>query len=42
MIKDFTIARLTVNSRQAPEGSPEDTPHGTTFTVRLPAAVGVE
>ena len=33
---------LTVDSRQAPEGSPEDTPHGTTFTVRLPAAVGVE
>ena len=33
---------LTVDSRQAPDDSPEDTPHGTTFTVRLPAAVGVE
>ena len=29
---------LTVDSRQAPEGSPEGAPHGTTFTVTLPAA----
>ena len=29
---------LTVDSQQAPEGSPEDAPHGTTFTVTLPAA----
>ena len=33
---------LTVDSRQASEDSPENTPHGTTFTVRLPAAVEVE
>ena len=29
---------LTVDSQQAPEGSPEDAPHGTAFTVTLPAA----
>ena len=33
---------LTVDSRQAPEGSPTGTPHGTTFTVTLPAADDVE
>ena len=33
---------LTVDSRQAPEGSPAGTPHGTTFTVTLPAADDVE